>query len=206
MATFVSATSSGGMRVSSVPATRTTRSSCSSITDTSAVASLPEQRMTRLPCAVQLVDHRGEVLAVDVEDARVGGREDLRLGLGDRRLVLHPLEVDGADGGDRRDRRLHPLAQLGDLARSVGAHLGDEHLGARGEVLVDGAGEAGRVVEAGRRRQHRAARLDEVGDVPLRRRLAVAAGDGDDGGVRCSAASSWRRRRTAARCGPRWAW
>ena len=78
----------------------------------------------------------------------------------------------------------HPLAHRADLARPVGAHLGHEHLGARRQVLVERAGQAAGVVEAGRAGQHRALPGDEVADVELRGRLAVRAGDGDGDGRR----------------------
>ena len=53
-----------------------------------------------------------------------------------------------------------PAAELGDLARPVGAHLGDEHLGAVGQVLVDRPGQPGPVVEAGGRGDHRPGRAE----------------------------------------------
>ena len=53
-----------------------------------------------------------------------------------------PIEVIDCDLGPE------PAAERGDLTWAVGAHLGHEDLGARREVLVDGPGEAGAVVEA----------------------------------------------------------
>ena len=88
---------------------------------------------------------------VDVQDDGRRPLGDLGLRLDDRVLGAEPLEVHGADRGDDRDVRRAPAAQVGDLAGPVGAHLGDEDLGAVDEVLVDGPGEPGAVVEdAGR--------------------------------------------------------
>ena len=85
--------------------------------------------------------------------------------------------MDRPDGGDHGDVRRAPSAQLGDLTGPVGAHLGDEHLGTVGQVLVDRPGQAGAVVEAGRGGHHRPGGAHQVGDVALGRGLAVGAGD-----------------------------
>jgi hypothetical protein len=66
---------------------------------------------------------------------------------------------------------------VSNLPRSVGAHLGDEDLGPLGQMLVDRPGQTGPVVEAGRSGHHRPIGADHVGDVVLRRGLAVRAGD-----------------------------
>ena len=68
------------------------------------------------------------------------------------------------------------------LAGSVGPHLGDEDPRPVGEVLVDRARQAGAIVEAARRDDDPVV-THELGEVVLRRRLAVGAGDGDDAGL-----------------------
>ncbi len=88
-----------------------------------------------------------------------------------RSRCASPIVVIAATVG--REQR----AQLADLPRPVGAHLGDEHLCAVHQVVVDRAGQAEPVVEARRRGDHRPARRQQVGDVALGRGLAVRAGD-----------------------------
>ncbi len=62
----------------------------------------------------------------------------------------------------------------------VRAHLRDEHLGSRCELLGDGPGEPGGVVEARRARDDTAAAAQQVPGVLLGRRLAERAGDRND--------------------------
>ena len=108
--------------------------------------------------------------------------EDLGLGLDDALFGPEALEMDGAHGRDDGDVGRDPRAQVGDLTAPVGPHLGDEHVGALGQVLVDGARQSRPVVEARGARHHRPGAAEQVGDVALGARLAVRAGDGDDRG------------------------
>ncbi len=114
---------------------------------------------------------------VDVQHHHPGAGGDLRLGLERALQAPETLEMGGADGGDDRDLGAQPCAELRDLPTPVGAHLGHEHLRARREVLVDGARQPGAVVEAARAGDDAALPGQEMGDVILRRRLPVRAGD-----------------------------
>ena len=161
------------IRASSAPPAATTseapwRTACTS----SPVAPVVPQRTTRVPeepAVGQLLQAR----VVDVEDGRLHSGEDLGLGRHDALLRPEALQVDGADGRYDPDARAHPAAQLRDLTGAVGAHLGHEHLRARSQLLIDGPGQPGAVVEAAGRGQHGPAACDEVGDVALGARLAV---------------------------------
>ena len=69
---------------------------------------------------------------------------------------------------------------VADLATPVGAHLDDQHLMLRSELLVDGSAHSQDRVEAGSRLEDSKSRLQErLGEV-LGGCLAVAAGDSDD--------------------------
>ncbi len=94
-------------------------------------------------------------------------------------LGAEALEVHRADGGDHRHVGTDPRAQLGDLPAPVGPHLRHEDLGPVGQVLVDGPGQPGPVVEAGGAGHHRTGPAHQVGDVSLGARLPERAGDGD---------------------------
>ena len=78
-----------------------------------------------------------EPVRVDVEDRGLDALEDLGLRGDDAVECLHPLEVHRADRGDHADGGLHPVAERRDLAATVGAHLGDEHLGPWRQLLGD---------------------------------------------------------------------
>ena len=146
-------------------------------THTSTEVLTADTRTTRLPRAASRSASAGEPVGVDVQHGGPGHGllEDLGLGGHDAVERLHPLEVHGPDVHDGGRRRLHPPAHRADLARPERAHLGHEHLGARREVLVQRAGQATGVVEAGRAGQHRARPGGEVPQVHLRGGLAVRA-------------------------------
>ena len=127
-------------------------------TQTSARAVARRHRHTRCPGGRALIGQRGQAGVVD--DEHHGARRASRISaLASTIRVLgpEPLQVHGADGGDHGDVGADPRAQVGDLARAVGAHLGHEDLGAVGQVLVHGPGQPGPVVEAGRAGHHGAA-------------------------------------------------
>ena len=117
---------------------------------TSAPRSTAEQRHTRFPGASARSASARQPAGRRPGPRPSGPLEDLGLGLDDPILGPEPLEVHGPDGRDHGDVGRAPPAQVGDLPGAVGTHLGHEHLGAIGQVLVDGPGQSGPVVEAGR--------------------------------------------------------
>ncbi len=128
--------------------------------------------------------HPGQMRIVDVEDGHRGPGQNLRLRRHDPLDGAEPLEMDRPDRGDDGDVGRDPGAELGDLARAVGAHLRHEHVDAAGEVLVDRPGQAETVVERGRAGQHPSPSPHQVGDVALGAGLPVGAGDRHHGGAR----------------------
>ena len=86
----------------------------------------------------------------------MGGRGDLGLGGDDGLLGLEALQMHRTDGRDHGDRRRAPPAEVGDLTLPVGTHFRHEDVGARSQLLVDGPGQPGPVVERGGARHHRA--------------------------------------------------
>ena len=130
-------------------ASRTTQTSADAVDGRA-----PHDPLARSPA--RPVGQRGQTRVVDREHDVMGASSRISA-LASTIRVLGPeaLEVDRTDGGDDRDVGRAPSTELGDLTRAVGAHLGDEHLGAVGKVLVDRAGQPGPVVEAGRGGHHR---------------------------------------------------
>ena len=137
----------------------------------------PRRRRTR-PRPCRCAEHRatpasGSAASVSASAARRSSSttstahgtslEDLGLGLEHAVLGPEALQVHGPDGGDHRDVGADPRAQLGDLPRAVGAHLGHEDLGSLGQVLVDRPGQPGAVVEAGGTGHHRTCAPDQDG-------------------------------------------
>ena len=125
----------------------------------------------------------GEARVVRVHDDHAGLFGDLELRALDHVQAAHALEVHRTDGGDHRDLGRAPGAQRRYFAGAVGAHLGDEDAGAVGQVLVDRTAQSGAVVEALGRGDHSPVAAQQVGQVVLRRGLAVGAGDRHHQGV-----------------------
>src|SRR5690606_25498552 len=94
-----------------------------------------------------LPGQRLEQRVVDGDNTLGGSLEDLRLGGDDSLLRFETLQMHRADRDDRSNRGFDPATEIGDLARTVSAHLGDEDLGPGHEVVIDRPGQSHSVVE-----------------------------------------------------------
>ena len=109
------------------------------------------------------------------------GRDELALGADHAFDRPNSLQMDRADRDDDADRRRRQLRQLGYLAETAHRELDDADLRV-GLEPAQRQRNADLVVEAPLRRDGSPLRPGDRGEDVLRRRLAVRAGDSDDGG------------------------